>query len=118
MARKSHPAISLDPKDLANQPFMVMPTAASASAAVDNRIGATWRRVGAPGSAKGNVTVDGSVTGGSVIAESAGKNSGGISISDDRSASAEVVAAAFCRLRGREGLARSAPVSAFFLGGT
>src|SRR5262249_48588492 len=44
MARKSHPAISLDPSDRANQPFMVIPTPASASADAVNRTGATRGR--------------------------------------------------------------------------
>ena len=35
MARNSNPATSLDPSDRANQPFMVMPTTASANADVD-----------------------------------------------------------------------------------
>jgi hypothetical protein len=40
MTRKSHPAVSVDPSDRANQPFMVIPTTASASAATVKRIGA------------------------------------------------------------------------------
>src|SRR5437868_3670742 len=44
MARKSHPAISLDPRDRANQPFMVIPTPASASADAVNRMGPTRGR--------------------------------------------------------------------------
>jgi len=38
MARNSNPATSLDPSDRANQPFMVMPTTASANADAVNRI--------------------------------------------------------------------------------
>ena len=38
MARNSQPAASLDPSDRANQPFMVMPTTASANADAVNRI--------------------------------------------------------------------------------
>ena len=47
IARNSHPAVSLAPSDLANQPFVVMPTAASASAAAARRIAATHGRAGA-----------------------------------------------------------------------
>ena len=41
MARNSHPAMSLDPSDRANQPFVVMPTPASANAAAARRMEAT-----------------------------------------------------------------------------
>src|SRR5262245_56535067 len=37
-ARKSHPAVSVDPRDRANDPFMVTPTAARATAAASSRI--------------------------------------------------------------------------------
>ena len=47
MVRNSNQAISLDPSDRANQPFMVMPTTASANADAVNRIGATRGRDGA-----------------------------------------------------------------------
>jgi hypothetical protein len=47
MARNSNPAILLDASDRANQPFMVMPTTASANADAVNRIGATRGRDGA-----------------------------------------------------------------------
>ena len=43
VARKSQPAASLEPKERANQPFIVTPAAAGAKAAVDRTIGATWR---------------------------------------------------------------------------
>jgi hypothetical protein len=35
MVRNSQPAVSVDASDCANQPFMVMPTRASANADVD-----------------------------------------------------------------------------------
>jgi hypothetical protein len=58
MARNSQPAASLDPSDRANQPFMVMPTTASANADAVNRIGATRGRDGvtAPEAIVGGVT--------------------------------------------------------------
>src|ERR1700694_4653229 len=41
MVKNSHPAMSLDPSDRANQPFVVMPTPASANAAATKRTEAT-----------------------------------------------------------------------------
>src|ERR1700754_4631776 len=52
-ARKSHPAISLDPSERANQPLMVMPTTARASAAIDNSTEARCLRAGAAVSSVG-----------------------------------------------------------------
>src|SRR5690242_6157165 len=46
IAINSHPAMSLEPSDRANQPFVVMPTAASANAAAASRTEATTRRDG------------------------------------------------------------------------
>src|ERR1700676_2445025 len=43
MVKNSHPATALDPSDRANQPFVVMPTPASANAAATKRIEATGR---------------------------------------------------------------------------
>ena len=83
MARKSHPAISLDPRDRANQPLMMMPAAARAKAAVDRTIEATLRRDGVTGSAGRNVSVGDRVTGGSVAANPADTNSGGIGVWED-----------------------------------
>src|SRR5262249_24211955 len=118
--RKSHPAMSLDPKDRANQPLIVMPTAARAKAAVDKRSGAIWRRDGLTGSAKrGVVSVACRATSRSVVAESADRNSGGMSDSEDgEPASAEMTAFVFCGLRGRWTLARPARALPFFFGGT
>jgi hypothetical protein len=58
--------MSLDPSDRANQPFMVMPTAASPNAAPVRRIEA-GPRDGMTGDVTG-VTVTGDVTGDSVTA--------------------------------------------------
>jgi hypothetical protein len=104
MARKSHPAASLEPRDLANQPFIVMPAAARAKAAIDKTIGATWRHDGVTGSAGQNVVSVGDfVTEGSAIAGSGTKPSiEGLSASADRnSVSATVAVFAFCPLRRR-----------------
>src|ERR1700732_1639685 len=117
MARNSQPAMSLDPSDRANQPFVVMPTPASAKAAATRRIEATGRYDGVTASA---VTVGSGVTGGSAkAAESAARNSSGISDSEDEnSASGEAAASSFCRLaffcrlRGLDGRARGAPIPA------
>jgi hypothetical protein len=45
MARNSHPAISLEPSDLANHPFMVIPTPAKANDATTSDRGnrPVWR---------------------------------------------------------------------------
>jgi len=40
MVRNSQPAVSVDPSDRENQPFMVIPTTATASAATVSSIGA------------------------------------------------------------------------------
>jgi hypothetical protein len=58
-AIKSHPAESVDPSDRANQPFMTMPTAAKARAAVDKRTGATGS---GDGLTARNVTVGGALS--------------------------------------------------------
>src|ERR1700739_3080507 len=43
IARKSHPATSLEPRDRAKNPFMVTPTPASATADIVSRNGVTGR---------------------------------------------------------------------------
>ena len=102
--------MSLDPSDRANQPFVVIPTPASANAAATKRIEATGR---CDGMTAGNVTVGGGVTGDSANAEFADKKSTGISDSEDGdSASGGAAAFAFCRLRGLDGRARWAPILA------
>jgi hypothetical protein len=102
MAMNSHPAMSLDPSDLANQPFVVMPTAASANAAATNRIEAIGRY---EGMTLRNATVG--VTGGSANAEFADEKLAGIRVSEDRdSASAEAAGFAFRGLRGLYARAR------------
>jgi hypothetical protein len=108
MARNSHPAMSLDPSDRANQPFVVMPTPASANAASTKSIEAIGRYDGATAR---NVTVGGEVTGESVNAELDDEKSTGIRVSED-SASAFGEAAAFVvfRLRGLYARARWEPV--------
>jgi hypothetical protein len=98
MAKNSHPAMSLDPSDRANQPFVVMPTPASANAAATKRIEAIGRYDGVTAR---NVTVGGGVTGDSANAEFADEKPAGISNSEDAdSASGEAAAFAFRRLRG------------------
>jgi hypothetical protein len=74
MAKNSHPAMSLDPSDRANQPFVLMPTPASANAAAAKRIEATGRCDG--------VTAR-NVTGDSANAEFADEKPTGISDSED-----------------------------------
>jgi hypothetical protein len=102
--------MALDPSDLANQPFVVMPTPASANAAATRRIEATGR---CDGVTAPDATVGGGATGGSANAEFADKNSTGISESEDEdSASGEAAAFAFFRLRGLDGRARWAPILA------
>jgi hypothetical protein len=102
MAKNSHPAMSLDPSDRANQPFVVMPTPASANAAAIRRIEATGRYDGVTAR---NVTVGGGVT--------VDKKLAGISDSEDAdSASGEAATFAFCRLRGLYARARWAPILA------
>src|SRR5258705_6087809 len=94
MAKNSHPAMSLDSSDRANQPVVVMPTPASANAAATKRIEATQ----CDGVTARCVTVGG---GDSANAEFADEKPTGISDSEDGdSASAEGAAFAFCRLRG------------------
>ena len=80
MAKNSHPAMSLDPSDRANQPFVVIPTAASANAAAAKRIEATGR---CDGVTARNVTFGGGVTGDSANAEFADEKPTGISDSED-----------------------------------
>jgi hypothetical protein len=118
-ARNSHPAMSLDPSDRANQPFMAMPTPARANAAIDKKTGPTCRRDGATGSADGNSALGGGAAG-AKNSGFAARNSSGISdVEDGGSASAGTAAFAFCcRLRGRGALGRSPAVLARFLGGT
>jgi len=95
MAKKSHPAMSLDPSDRANQPFVVTPTAASANAAAIKRIEATRF----DGLRARDVTSGSGVTGDSVNAVFAEKKPAGISDSEDGD-SASGAAFALCRLRG------------------
>ena len=68
MARKSHPATSLDPSERANAPFIVIPTPARAKADAVNRIGATRERDGvtAPEATVGGGTGVTGVTGATV----------------------------------------------------
>jgi hypothetical protein len=89
MAKNSHPAISLDPSDRANQPFVVRPTAASVNAAaakareaIDRPTGKTWD--------EGGVTRD------SAGAESLDEKSTAITDSED----SDLATFAFRRLRG------------------
>jgi hypothetical protein len=104
MAMNSHPAMSLDPSDRANQPFVVIPTAASASAAASNRIEATGR---CDGVTAPNVTVGRGVVADSANAEFADEKPSGISDSEDAdSASGEGAAFAFRGLRGLYARAR------------
>jgi hypothetical protein len=106
MAKNSHPAMSLDPSDRANQPFVVMPTPASASAAATKRIEATDRCDGVRGRNVGAMT-------GSANPEFADEKPSGISVSEDGdSASADVGDLAFCLLRRLYGRARWAPILA------
>ena len=101
--------MSLDPSDRANQPFVVMPTEASANAAATKRIEATGR---CNGVTVRSVTVGGGVTGDSA-AEFGGKKLTGISDSENvDSAPDEAAAFAFCRLRGLYARARWAPILA------
>src|ERR1700688_4550979 len=98
IAKNSHPAMSLDPSDRANQPFVVIPTPASANAAATKRIEATGRYDGVTAR---TMAVGGGVTGDSANAEFADEKPAGISNSEDAdSASGETAAFAFCRLRG------------------
>ena len=71
--------MSLDPSDRANQPFVVMPTPASANAAAAKRMEATR----CDGVTARNLTVGGGVTGDSENAEFADEKSTGISDSED-----------------------------------
>jgi hypothetical protein len=109
--------MSLDPSERANQPFMVMPTPANASAAVDSSIAETLRRGGATGSIACPVARGSGVTVTSVNPRSTGENSGGISVAEAGDSSS-VGAAGFaaCRLRRRLALARAELVLAFFGG--
>jgi hypothetical protein len=108
MARNNHPAISLDPSDRANQPFVVTPTPASAKAATSKSIEATGRYDAATA---GNLTVWCEVRGDSASVEFEAVNSIGISVSDDStSASADAAAFVVFRLRGLYARARWGPV--------
>jgi hypothetical protein len=110
MAKNSHPAMSLDPSDRANQPFVVMPTAASVNAAATKRIEATGR---CDGVTARNVTFGGGVTGDSANTEFADEKPTGISDSEDGdSASGQGAAFAFFRLRGLYARAGWEPVLA------
>ncbi len=86
IARNSHPAVSLAPSERANQPFVVMPTPASASAAPARRIAAIHGRDGAmtPDVAGEGGGADGSATVKSSDENSAVENSAGINVSEDR----------------------------------
>jgi hypothetical protein len=79
MAKNSHPAMSLDPSDRANQPFVVMPTPASANAAAIKRIEAARF----DGVTARNVTIGTGVTGDSVNAVFSDEKPSGISDSED-----------------------------------
>src|SRR4051794_16256934 len=104
MARNSHPATSLDPSDRANQPFVVIPTPASANAATNKSIEATGRYDGAT---VRNVMLGSEVTGDSVNAESGDEKSVGISVSEDEtSVPGEAAAFVAFRLRGLYARAR------------
>ena len=108
MAKNSHPAMSLDPSDRANQPFVVMPTAARATAATTRKIEANGRRNGLTARI---VTVGGGAGGGSANAGSAQEKFAGISDSENsssRAATAVCGMAFFCRLRGLRGRAPTA----------
>src|SRR4029079_13115996 len=107
MAKNSHPAMSLDPSDRANQPLVVMPTPASANAATIKRTeAARFDGVRAP-----NVTVGSGVTSDSADAVFAEEKPTGINDSEDKnSASCAGAAFALCRLRGLYARARRVPV--------
>jgi len=105
MAKKSHPAMSLDPSDRANQPFVATPTAASANAAAIKRIEATRF----DGLRARDETSGSGVTGDSVNAVFAEEKPSGISDSEDGDF-ASGAGFALCRLRGLYARARRAPV--------
>ena len=63
MAKNSHPAMSLDPSDRANQPFVVMPTPASVDAAATKRIEAIGRCDGVTGDSANTEFADEKPTG-------------------------------------------------------
>jgi len=98
-----HPATSLDPSDLANQPFVARPTAASVNAAAARTNEATDHRPagaapdadGAGTAGAGAGTDSGNAGAVSATTESPGKNSAGISASEDSD-----LAAFGLRLRG------------------
>ena len=108
IAKNSHPAVSLDPSDRANQPLVVTPTPASANAANTKKIDAIGRYDGATAR---EVTVTGELTGDSGNAVFDNGKSIGISVSEDV-ASASDGAAAFVvfRLRGLYARERWGPV--------
>src|SRR5262245_66458539 len=65
IAKNSHPAISLDPSDRANQPFVASPTAASVKAAaakvseaIDRPAGTTWGEGGVTRASAGAESLD------------------------------------------------------------
>src|ERR1700722_15940784 len=88
MVRNSHPATALDPSDRANQPFVVMPTPASANAAATSKIAAS------------DLTVGDGAPGDPANAQSADEKPAGISVSEDGgSASGQATGFAFRRLR-------------------
>jgi len=105
MAKKSHPAMSLDPSDRANQPFVATPTAASAKAAAIKTIEATRF----DGLRERDVTSWSGVTGASVNVVFAEEKPSGISDSEDEDA-ATGAAFTLCRLRGLWARARWARV--------
>src|SRR5262245_26614351 len=101
MAKNSHPAISLDPSERANQPFVVSPTAASVNAAaanareaIDHPAGLTWDEGGATGDSAGAKSLD--------------EKSTGITVSEDR----DLAIFVFRGLRGLFAPGRCAPVLA------
>ena len=110
--------MSFDPSERANQPFMVMPTPANASAAVDNSNAEILRRGRATGKLACVVARGSGVTVASVNPRSTEENSGGISVADAEESSS-IGAAGFtaCRLRRRLALARAELVLAFLFGG-
>jgi hypothetical protein len=110
--------MSLDPSERANEPFMVMPTPAKASAAADNSIAEILRRGRAAGLIACVVARGSGVTVASVNPRSTDENSGGIRVAEaEDSSSAGATGLGACRLRRREVFERAALVLAFFFGG-
>src|ERR1700692_3142056 len=80
VGKNSPPSTALDPSDRANQPFVVMPTPASANAAATRKIEASDR---CDGVTAGNVTVGDCASGDPENAESADEKPAGLSGSGD-----------------------------------